>query len=63
VDELFNRLWDNSDDSDRALARQVLADRYTWMEDGVLDPSIEGSWIAQHGNTDGERKTVHRPIR
>ena len=63
VEELFNRLWDNSDDSDRALARQVLADRYTWVEEGVLDPSIEGPWIASHGNTDGERKNVHRPIR
>ena len=62
VEELFNRLWDNSDDSDRALARQVLADRYTWVEEGVLDPSIEGPWIASHGNTDGERKNVHRPI-
>ncbi|HTF54918.1 MAG TPA: acyl-CoA dehydrogenase family protein [Pseudonocardia sp.] len=62
VDELFGRLWDNSDDSDRALARQVLADRYTWVEEGVLDPSIEGPWIASHGNTDGERKNVHRPI-
>jgi alkylation response protein AidB-like acyl-CoA dehydrogenase len=63
VDELFGRLWDNSDDSDRALARQVLADRYTWVEEGVLDPSIEGPWIAQHGNTDGERKNMHRQIR
>jgi alkylation response protein AidB-like acyl-CoA dehydrogenase len=63
VDELFGRLWDNSDDSDRALARQVLADRYTWVEEGVLDPSIEGPWIASHGNTDGERKNVHRQIR
>jgi hypothetical protein len=62
VDELFGRLWDNSDDSDRALARRVLADRYTWVEEGVLDPSIEGPWIASHGNTDGERKNVHRPI-
>jgi hypothetical protein len=40
----------------------VLADRYTWVEEGVLDPSIEGPWIASHGNTDGERKNVHRPI-
>jgi alkylation response protein AidB-like acyl-CoA dehydrogenase len=63
VDELFNRLWDNSDDSDRALARQVLADRYTWVEEGVLDPSIEGPWIGQHGNSDGERKNLHRQIR
>jgi alkylation response protein AidB-like acyl-CoA dehydrogenase len=63
VDDLFDHLWRNTDDSDRRLARDVLADRFTWLEEGVLDPSIEGPWIAQHGNTDGERENVHRRIR
>jgi alkylation response protein AidB-like acyl-CoA dehydrogenase len=63
ADDLFGHLWHNADDSDRRLARGVLADRFTWLEEGVLDPSIEGPWIAQHGNTDGHRENVHRPIR
>jgi hypothetical protein len=63
VDDLFDHLWRNSDDSDRHLARDVLADRFTWLEDGVLDPSIEGPWIAQQGRTDGQRENVHRRIR
>jgi hypothetical protein len=63
VDELFGGLWHNSDDSDRQLAKGVLGDRYTWLEEGVLDPSIEGPWIAQQAGTDGPRKNVHRPIR
>ena len=40
-DHLFDQLWDNSDDSDRTLARGVLAGRYTFLEDGILDPSID----------------------
>lgn len=61
VDRLFTQLWDNSDDADRSLAHGVLAGRYTWLEDGIIDPSIEGPWIAQEG---GDVTTdVHRFIR
>ncbi|KLI06894.1 acyl-CoA dehydrogenase [Mycolicibacterium conceptionense] len=61
AERLFTELWDNSDDSDRALAREVLAGRYTWMEDGIIDPSIEGPWIAQEGGD--VLDDVHRTIR
>lgn len=61
ADRLFEQLWDNSDDSDRSLARDVLAGRYTWLERGIIDPSIEGPWIAQEGGAVG--KDVHRNIR
>jgi alkylation response protein AidB-like acyl-CoA dehydrogenase len=63
VDDLFDHLWRNADDSDGRLARSVLADRFTWLEEGILDPSIEGPWIAQQGSPDGQRQNVHRPIR
>ncbi|MUM30171.1 acyl-CoA dehydrogenase domain-containing protein, partial [Mycolicibacterium sp. CBMA 295] len=60
ADRLFAQLWDNSDDSDRTLARGVLSGRYAWLEDGVIDPSIEGPWISQEG---GDAKAdVHRVI-
>jgi Acyl-CoA dehydrogenase, C-terminal domain/Domain of unknown function (DUF1974) len=61
AEQLFDKLWHNCDDSDQALARGVLADRYTWLEDGVLDPSIEGPWIAQNGGA--AKPDVHRVIR
>jgi hypothetical protein len=61
ADRLFEQLWDNSDDSDRSLARDVLAGRYTWVEHGIIDPSIEGPWIAQEGGA--IRDDVHRNIR
>ena len=46
-DELFGQLWKNTDSGDAALARQVLAGRYTWLEQGVMDPSIPGPWVAE----------------
>jgi hypothetical protein len=63
AEDLFDHLWRNTDDSDRRLARGVLADRYTWLEEGVLDPSIEGPWIAQQSDADGQWENVHRRIR
>ncbi|MEZ0161127.1 acyl-CoA dehydrogenase family protein, partial [Streptomyces griseorubens] len=46
VEELFGRLWSNTDDLDRKVVKNVLGGSYTWLEDGVIDPSGEGPWIA-----------------
>ena len=61
AEQLFDQLWQNCDDSDRTLARGVLDGRYTWLEEGILDPSIEGPWIAQDGGD--AKEDVHRVIR
>jgi len=61
VDQLFGDLWRNADHTDRTLARQVLDGRYLWLEEGILDPSIEGPWIAQAGGA--AKSDVHRVIR
>ncbi len=45
IEGLFDELWNNTDNADSALARQVLAGRYTWLEHGIIDPSIPGPWI------------------
>jgi alkylation response protein AidB-like acyl-CoA dehydrogenase len=60
TEQLFDELWHNCDDSDRMLARDVLDGRYTWLEEGILDPSIEGPWIAQDGGV--AKADVHRVI-
>ncbi|MFI6790094.1 acyl-CoA dehydrogenase family protein [Nonomuraea sp. NPDC050383] len=58
ADALFARLWDNSDREDVRLARYVLDGRYTFLEEGVLDPSVEGPWV---GSPEGG-ENVHRKI-
>ncbi|MCG3044313.1 acyl-CoA dehydrogenase family protein, partial [Streptomyces sp. S1A] len=42
AEELFGRLWDNTDDIDRKVVRGVLGGAYTWLEEGVVDPSTPG---------------------
>lgn len=63
VDELFDRLWTNTDDVDRKVVKGVLNGMYTWLEAGVVDPSGEGPWIADATPGPSTRENVHRPIR
>jgi alkylation response protein AidB-like acyl-CoA dehydrogenase len=60
---LFARLWDNSDSRDVRLARLVLDGRYTFVEDGILDPSLDGPWIAPARPGPAEAEDVHRHVR
>ena len=44
---LFKELWSNSDKTDKKLTKKVLAGEFTWLEEGVIDPSENtGEWIA-----------------
>ncbi|MFD4588816.1 acyl-CoA dehydrogenase family protein [Streptomyces sp. NPDC087659] len=63
VEELFGRLWTNTDDLDRSVVKDVLAGSYTWLEEGVLDPSGDGPWIADATPGPSMRENVHRPFR
>ncbi|WP_328667723.1 acyl-CoA dehydrogenase family protein [Streptomyces sp. NBC_00322] len=63
VEELFTRLWSNTDDLDRKVVDGVLSGTYTWLEQGIIDPSGEGPWIADATPGPSERTNVHRPIR
>lgn len=72
MDHLFERLWDNTDDTDRRIATPVLDRVFTKLEDGVLDQA-EGTdpWIAswarvrastrRYAATTGERAAVGVP--
>jgi alkylation response protein AidB-like acyl-CoA dehydrogenase len=62
VTELFDRLRDNTDDHDRTTAGNVLADRYTWLEEGILDTSIEGPWIADPAPGPSTLPNLHRHV-
>jgi alkylation response protein AidB-like acyl-CoA dehydrogenase len=46
IDALFTGLWSNTDDIDTKVARRVMDDSYTWLEEGVVDPSLPGPLIA-----------------
>ncbi|MFD3559043.1 acyl-CoA dehydrogenase family protein [Streptomyces sp. NPDC058686] len=63
VDELFGRLWHNTDEMDRKVTKGVLGGSYTWLEEGVIDPSGDGAWIADATPGPSKRKNVRRPIR
>ncbi|MFD7231265.1 acyl-CoA dehydrogenase family protein [Streptomyces sp. NPDC059881] len=63
VEELFGRLWTNTDDLDRSVVKDVLAGSYTWLEEGVIDPSGDGPWIADATPGPSAAENVHRPIR
>ncbi len=63
AEELFGRLWTNTDDTDHKVVEGVLTGTYAWLEQGVLDPSGDGPWIADAAPGPTERDNVHRPIR
>ncbi|MFH9857669.1 acyl-CoA dehydrogenase family protein [Streptomyces althioticus] len=63
VEELFGRLWSNTDDLDRKVVKNVLGGSYTWLEEGVVDPSGDGPWIADASPGPSERENARRPIR
>ncbi|MDX3246161.1 acyl-CoA dehydrogenase family protein [Streptomyces sp. ME18-1-4] len=62
VDELFARLWTNTDDLDRKVVKGVMAGAYEWLEQGIVDPSGEGPWIADATPGPSEKENMHRPI-
>ncbi|MFI8088794.1 acyl-CoA dehydrogenase family protein [Streptomyces sp. NPDC086080] len=63
VEELFGRLWTNTDDLDRKVVKGVLSGTYEWLEQGVIDPSDDGPWIADAAPGPSQRENVHRPVR
>jgi alkylation response protein AidB-like acyl-CoA dehydrogenase len=50
IDQAFHDLWHNDDDDEYAAAVAVLEGRYTFMEEGILDPSGDDPMIASSGN-------------
>jgi alkylation response protein AidB-like acyl-CoA dehydrogenase len=64
VDHLFDRLWANTDETDRRVAAKVLDGDFTWLEAGVLDPSEgTGPWIATWAPGASEQESVRRHYR
>jgi alkylation response protein AidB-like acyl-CoA dehydrogenase len=45
AEKLFDELWSNDDDDRYAAAQKILAGRYSWLEEGIPDPSGAGPMI------------------
>jgi hypothetical protein len=45
IERLFEDLWSNCDTDNYDAAQRVLGGRYTWFEEGILDPSGGGPMI------------------
>ena len=61
-DELLRQLWVNTDAADAALSRRILAGRYTWLENGIIDPSTPGAWVAAAEPGPSKHDNVHRHV-
>jgi alkylation response protein AidB-like acyl-CoA dehydrogenase len=55
ADRLFAELWANDDSAQYAAAQQVLAGRYAWFEQDVLDPAGNGPMMPRHARPAAER--------
>ncbi|KRV51027.1 acyl-CoA dehydrogenase [Wenjunlia vitaminophila] len=62
VQEVFHRLWHNTDELDGKAVRRVMAGDYAWLEEGVLDPSGDGPWIAEPAQQPPADRNLHRPV-
>ncbi|MFF5297781.1 acyl-CoA dehydrogenase family protein [Streptomyces sp. NPDC013161] len=62
VEELFGRLWTNTDSVDRKVVKGVMGGAYTWLEEGIVDPSGDGPWIADTTPGPSKADNLHRPV-
>jgi alkylation response protein AidB-like acyl-CoA dehydrogenase len=62
IEELLRGLWHNTDALDVKVSRQVLDDRYTWLEEGIIDASTPGPWIAEAELGPSKQENVHRIV-
>jgi alkylation response protein AidB-like acyl-CoA dehydrogenase len=55
IDTHFAALWHNTDNRNYQAAQQVLDGRFVWLEDGVLDPSGGGPFLAADRGEEKDR--------
>lgn len=64
IERLLDALWHNTDAADERLAARVLDGRYTWLEQGIIDPSEgTGPWITEEVPADAAENVARRVIR
>ena len=64
IERLLDALWHNTDAADERLAARVLDGRYTWLEQGIIDPSEgTGPWITEEVPADAQENVARSVIR
>ncbi|MEU3522715.1 acyl-CoA dehydrogenase family protein [Streptomyces sp. NPDC038707] len=63
VAESLARLGENTDATDRAVTGQVLDGRHAWLEEGVVDVSVDGPWIAEQRPGPATGPNLRRVVR
>jgi alkylation response protein AidB-like acyl-CoA dehydrogenase len=58
VDALFHALWANDDADNYGSALKLLDGRYSWLEEGIADPSGSGPMIADQPDSVDEEAVV-----
>ncbi|MGW3311809.1 acyl-CoA dehydrogenase family protein [Streptomyces sp. NPDC001073] len=62
VEELFGRLWTNTDAIDHKVVKGVMGGAYEWLEQGIVDPSGDGPWIADTTPGPSKADNLHRRV-
>ena len=60
IQRLFIELWENEDSRNYELAQDVLAGRYAFVEEGIIDPSGGGPMIPDTARAGHEAETPRR---
>lgn len=64
IERLLDALWHNTDAADERLAARILDGAYTWLEEGIIDPSEgTGPWITEQVPADAAENVARRVIR
>jgi alkylation response protein AidB-like acyl-CoA dehydrogenase len=63
IERLLDALWHNTDAADERLAARVLDGAYTWLEEGIIDPSEgTGPWITEEIPADAQENVARRVV-
>ncbi|OIJ63304.1 acyl-CoA dehydrogenase family protein [Streptomyces mangrovisoli] len=62
VEELFGRLWSNTDDLDRTVVKGVMSGTYEWLEAGIVTLPDDAPWIAETAPGASTAENLHRTI-
>ncbi|MFP5417352.1 MAG: acyl-CoA dehydrogenase family protein [Actinomycetes bacterium] len=62
VDELFTRLWENTDTADVRAAKRLLAGDFAFLEEGIRLPKDDAPWVASWAPGPSTRPDVRRRL-